>query len=90
MMEGCRASGDLLKTIIEVKVLPRSSQNEIVGKAEGVFKVKVTAPPVEGKANKALIELLSGKLGVAKRDVTIVSGERSKKKTVLLFIKWTC
>jgi uncharacterized protein len=65
-----------------VKVLPRSSRSEIVGEAEGVLRVKLTAPPVEGAANKALVELLAKKLGVSKSSVGIVSGETSKNKLV--------
>ena len=42
------------KTIIRVRVLPRTSKNQVVGMDGGIFKVKLTAPPVEGKANKAL------------------------------------
>lgn len=70
------------KTVIRVKVLPRASRNEIVGIDDGLFKVKLTAPPVEGKANKALVKFLAEKLGVPGRDVEIVSGERSKVKLI--------
>ena len=57
---------DHCKTVIEVKVLPRSSMNRIVCEEKGVFKVKLTAPPVEGKANKALKELIARRLGLPK------------------------
>ena len=69
-------------SVIRVKVLPRSSVNQVVGDEEGVIKVKLTAPPVEGKANKALVQFLSKQLGVARRDVEIVSGERSRIKSI--------
>jgi len=72
------------RTVVLIKVLPRSSSNQIVGREEGVFKVKLTAPPVEGKANKALKELLAKRLGLSKRDVEIISGERSRLKSVLI------
>jgi uncharacterized protein (TIGR00251 family) len=65
-----------------VRVLPRSSRNEIVGEAEGVLKIKLTAPPVEGAANKALIEFLSGKLKVAKSRISIVTGQSGRSKIV--------
>ena len=74
--------GDHCNTIIEVKVLPRSSMNRIVCEEKGVFKVKLTAPPVEGKANKALTELIARRLGLPKGGVEITSGERSRLKTV--------
>jgi uncharacterized protein (TIGR00251 family) len=75
-----RDGGD--KTVIKVKVLPRSSANQIVGREKGIFRVKLTAPPVDGKANKALRDLLAKRLGVAKGNVEIISGERSKIKSV--------
>ena len=70
------------KTIIRVRVLPRTSKNQIVGMDGGVFKVKLTAPPVEGKANKALVSFLAKKLGLPKRDIEIVSGEHSREKSI--------
>ena len=70
------------ETHIRVKVIPRSSKNEIVGKENHVFKMKITAPPAEGKANKALQQLLAKRLGVPARDVEIVSGERSRIKSI--------
>jgi len=73
------------KSVIRVKVLPRSSVNQISGDEEGVIKVKLTAPPVEGKANKALVQFLAKKLGVARRDVEIVSGERSRVKSIRIY-----
>ena len=65
-----------------VRVLPRSSRNEIVGEAEGVLKIKLTAPPVEGAANKALVEFLSSKLKVAKSRISIVTGQSGRSKVV--------
>lgn len=81
-VSGTVAARNEIKTIIQVKVLPRSSQNRIVGKEEGIFKVKLTAPPVDGKANKALIAFLAKRLGVARQDIEIISGERSRKKSI--------
>ena len=71
-----------VQTEIKVRVLPRSSRTEIIGFEDGTYKVKLTAPPVEGKANKALIELLAERLGVGKGRLEIVSGSRSRMKTV--------
>jgi uncharacterized protein len=69
-------------TDIKVKLTPRSAKNHILG-LEGVhYPVKVTAPPVKGQANKALIALLSEKLGIAKRDIEITSGNTHRIKTV--------
>ena len=68
--------------VIHVKVSPRSSRTEIVGKADGVYRIKLTAPPIEGKANKALINFLAKKTGLPKRKIQIVSGEHSRNKTI--------
>lgn len=68
--------------IIKLKISPNASKNEIINK-DGEIKVKVTAQPIENKANKALIEFLSKKLKVAKTNIEIVKGETSKEKTLL-------
>ena len=73
---------DHCNTVIEVKVLPRSSMNRIVCEGKGVLKVKLTAPPVEGQANKALKELIAKILGLPKGGIEIISGKRSRLKTV--------
>jgi uncharacterized protein (TIGR00251 family) len=63
-----------------VRVIPRSTRTEIVGEHDGVLKVKLASPPVEGAANAELIKLFSKKLSVSKSAVTIISGETSKTK----------
>jgi uncharacterized protein (TIGR00251 family) len=70
--------------IIKVKVEPRSSRAGIVGKYGDALKVKITSPPVEGKANRELIELLAREFGIRKKDVQIISGHNSKNKVVKL------
>jgi len=67
---------------LEVKVQPRSSRNELLGFQQGVLKVKLTAPPVEGEANQALISFLAQVLGTSKRNVVILRGETSRLKLV--------
>lgn len=73
---------DAVKTLIKVKVLPRASRTEIAGKENEFYRVRITEPPVEGRANKALIALLAEKLGVAKRDIEITAGKSGRMKTV--------
>ena len=68
--------------VIKVKLLPRSSRNHIVGIEEDRYRIKVTAPPVDGKANAALIKLLSKKLEIPGRDIEILSGHTSRLKTL--------
>lgn len=67
---------------ISVRVLPRSSKNEIVEEPDGSFKVKLTAAPVDGEANKKLIALLSKEWGVNKSKIRIVQGEKGRRKIV--------
>jgi len=72
--------------LANIKIVPNSSKNEIVLEEEFV-KVKITAQPIEGKANKALIEFLSKKFKIPKTSIEIVKGETNKEKT--LFFKTT-
>lgn len=69
--------------IVQLKVAPNSSKNEILKDDTGV-KVKLTAQPIEGKANKALIEFLSKQFKIPKSSVIITKGETSKDKTLLI------
>jgi uncharacterized protein len=69
-------------TVIKVKVIPRSSRTEILGKENDIYRMKLTDPPVEGRANKAVIELLAEKLGVPRREIEIVSGKTGRLKTI--------
>jgi uncharacterized protein (TIGR00251 family) len=68
-------------TVIRVKLLPKSSRNQIVGQDDHI-KVKVTSPPIEGRANKALTDLLAKKLAVPKSHIEIISGKSSRLKTI--------
>jgi len=70
------------KTDIKVKLIPRSSRNRILGKSGDAYKVKVTSPPVDGKANKALVDLLAKRLKIPKSSIEIVSGKSSRVKYI--------
>jgi uncharacterized protein len=72
--------GDAVR--FSVRLQPRASKNEIIGLQSVSLKVRVTAPPVEGMANDALIELLSKALETSRRNVCIVSGHSSRTKVV--------
>jgi len=65
-----------------VHVVPRSRKNEISGRYDQAVKIRLTAPPVEGKANEALIEFLAKRLDVPKRTIEILSGASSRNKMV--------
>ncbi|EKE20334.1 MAG: hypothetical protein ACD_8C00020G0003 [uncultured bacterium] len=67
---------------IYIRVSPRSSKNEVVKVSEGEYKVKLTAPPVDGQANEALIKLLAQHFKVSKSEVLIVGGKTAKIKIV--------
>ena len=68
----------------DVRIIPRAGKNEIGGLRDDAVIVRVSAPPVEGAANEALTELLAEALGVARRAVRIVSGEKSRRKRVAI------
>ena len=66
--------------VLSVRVQPRSSKNEVIGEHDGVLKIRVKSPPVEGAANDALVAYLSKLLKRPKSSITILSGHRSKDK----------
>lgn len=67
---------------LDVRVIPRAGRSEIAGLREGALLVRLAAAPVDGAANDALIDLLSKSLKIPKRDISIVSGDRSRTKRV--------
>lgn len=67
---------------IEVRLKPRGSRNELLGMRDGVLQAKVTPPPVDGKANKALCRLIAKRVGVAPSRVRVVRGAKSREKVV--------
>lgn len=69
---------------ISVQVVPRSAKISIASLGNNSYKVKLTSPPVDGAANEQLIKVLSARLSVAKTDVEILSGERGRRKVVLI------
>jgi len=71
-----------IRSRLTVRLTPRASREEIAGVREGAILVRVTAPPVDGAANAALVRLLAKALGVPKGAVAIISGETSRTKVV--------
>ena len=61
---------------------PKAARSALIGMHGGALKAKVKAPPVEGRANRALLDLLAGALGVPRGRLTLVSGEQSRNKRV--------
>jgi hypothetical protein len=73
--------------ILNVRVIPRASKTEIAGVSGGELRIRLTAPPVEGEANRMLIETLREHMAkthgkIKKSDITIIKGEGSKSKQV--------
>lgn len=68
--------------IVNIKISPHSKKNKIIKEKEFV-KIKITAQPIDGKANKALIEFLSKNFKIPKTSIKILKGETSKEKTIL-------
>lgn len=66
----------------DVKVIPRAKRDEIVGVENDAVKIRLNAPPVEGRANEALVSFLAKRLGVSKGQVEIVRGETLRNKVV--------
>lgn len=73
---------------LEIKVIPNASRNEIAGWQDGILKIKVQSPPEDGKANAAVLALLVKAMGCRKSEISLRSGEKSRKKTLQL-AHWT-
>jgi len=69
---------------VTFKVVPRASKSEFAGREEAWIKVRLQAPPVDGKANDALIAFLADYFKVPRRDVVLVAGQTSRLKIVRL------
>ena len=68
--------------LLKVYLQPKSSKNEVVGPYRDGIKVKVTAPPIDGKANEALIRFLAKKFGIPPSCIEIIKGLHSREKTL--------
>ena len=69
---------------LNVKVVPGSSRDQIVGWLGDALKIKVQAPPEKGRANKAIMDLLATKLGISTDDIEVVSGHSSPLKVIAI------
>jgi uncharacterized protein len=70
------------QTKVPVKVTPNAARNEILGLKNGVWRIKIAAPPDKGKANKELVAYLSELLGLKKDDLAVLRGHASRDKVV--------
>ena len=67
--------------LLRIRVAPKASRNAFLGDLENGLRVSLTAPPVDGAANKALVEFLAKKLAVRKAAITLRSGHLARQKT---------
>ena len=80
-MNNClRIDGDKIR--LEIKAIPGASKTELVGVKDGRLRVRLAAVAEDGKANAELISFLAKRIGCAKRDLRIVSGERARVKVI--------
>lgn len=68
--------------VLSVRVQPRASSDAILGWQDGALRLRITAPPVEGEANRAVASLLARALRVAPSTIAVIHGERSRDKRV--------
>jgi hypothetical protein len=69
--------------VFKIFVQPRASKNDIAGLHDDALKIRLTAPPVDNKANKMCVQFLAKQLGVSKSTLAVVSGQTSRSKSVL-------
>jgi len=67
-----------------IRVVPRASRSELAGIQDDALKLRITAPPVDGKANEECIRVVADFFGVKRRQVTIISGHVSRTKTIAI------
>jgi len=77
-----RQSGD--RVVLDLSVVPGAKRTELVGLHDGALRVRLAAPPVDGKANDALLAWLADELGVPRRELDLVRGASSRRKQVAL------
>ncbi len=65
-----------------IRVVPRASKNEIAGCQDGILRVRISAPPVDGAANEEVVRVLAKAFGVARSSVSILSGNASRTKRI--------
>lgn len=72
------------RVVLSVHVQPGARRSEVVGRHGDALKVRIAAPPTDGRANEAVLALVSEEFGLARRDVELVSGPSSRRKRIRL------
>jgi uncharacterized protein (TIGR00251 family) len=70
--------------VLNIRVVPRASKTEVQGVLGDALKIRLQAPPVDGKANAALVKFLADTLDIAKSSIVLLSGETGRTKRVLI------
>lgn len=73
-----------MAVVLEVRVVPRARANALTRDPSGLLRARLTAPPVDGAANRALIDLLARALGVRRGDLEVIHGARGRDKRVVV------
>lgn len=81
-----RPSGD--GVLLDLSVMPNAKRTEVDGLHDGALRVRLAAPPIDGRANEALVAWLAKSLGVTKRDVQVLRGESSRRKQVAIAVAY--
>lgn len=68
--------------LVKVRVQPRASKNQLAGVLDGALKIRLTAPPVDGEANKQCLEFMAGLFGLPRSRVSIESGHTGRNKII--------
>ena len=72
--------------LLQLSVMPNAKRTEVDGLHVGALRVRLAAPPIDGRANEALVAWLAKSLGVPKRDVEVLRGESSRRKQVAIAV----
>jgi uncharacterized protein len=84
-MDGHTPRGSSVRTArLSIRLTPRADREEVTGFEGDTLRVRVTAPPVDGRANEALTRLLASRLGIARGAVRVVAGQASRSKVVAI------
>ncbi len=74
--------------LLQLSIMPNAKRTEVDGLHDGALRVRLAAPPIDGRANEALIAWLAKSLGVPKRDVELLRGESSRRKQVAIAVSF--
>lgn len=72
--------------LLQLSVMPNAKRTEVDGLHDGALRVRLAAPPIDGRANEALVAWLARQLGVPRRDVELLRGESSRRKQVAIAV----